>query len=118
MSFMKRFDGHTMYTSTRKKPELIYDGAVNGIETLYINAISESIYMVVQLPNGGSTTVKCYQALTNDGTTDNTEETISFILNSTEKIQESDLVLTLAPYLKITIESQTPTEIKIWIDYA
>ena len=118
MPFTKWYNSHTQYTSTRKSPELKIHNTINGSESFYIKSISEAIYLVVQLPNGGSNIkIKCYQALSKDGSSDDTTETTSFNLNGNARIQESDLVLTMAPYLKVTIETQYPTEIKIWIDY-
>ena len=116
---MKSIRGHWIVSTTRKKPELLLHKVVDNKETLYVKAFSEAIYLVVQLPKGGKTNVKCYQALTNDGETDDTEPTTTISLESQQnvRIQKSDIVITLAPYVKIEIETSNPTEVKIYYDY-
>lgn len=121
MSFMKSTKGHWPYATTRKQPELIINETIERTTILYLKAMSEAVYLVVQLPNGcpnSTVRIRCYQALTNDGTTDDTEPIAEVrFQNYTHRVQKSEIVLTLAPYLKIKIEVSTPTYIKMWYDY-
>jgi len=122
MPFIRSFKGHWIYSTTRKKPEVVFHDIVEHTKTFYINAISEAIYLVVQLPKGNPNTkvsVKCYQALTNDGSADDTEPTtvITFDNHYSTRVQKSDIVLTLAPYVKVEIEVTEPTEVKVYKDY-
>ena len=118
MVFTKSLKGHITYTSTRKKPKIVYQDTVNSTDLFYIDAMSEAIYLVIQLPNGTSdpVTVNCYQALSNDGLNDDTELSCTFTIDpSLNRIQYSDIVLTFAPHLKIEIIANA--EVTVYMDY-
>jgi len=118
MVFTRSLKGHVTYTSTRKKPEIVYQDMVDGTDSFYIDAMSEAVYLIIQLPNGTSdpVTVNYYQALSNDGLNDDTEPSCTFTIDpSSNRIQYSDIVLTFAPYLKVEIIANT--EVTVYMDY-
>jgi hypothetical protein len=119
MSFIKSYDGYISYTTTRKQPELVFDEDVVGNKVFYLDAITEAMYIVVQLPNGNTSpvTVNCYQSLTTDDLGDDTEPVYTFSFDvSTTRIQKSDIVLSVAPYLKIEIQSSESVQVRIFKD--
>jgi len=118
VSFMKCYRGHLVYSSTRKQPEKVFERDVNGTETFYIDAISEAVYLVVQVRNNSdNVTVECYQALSNDGTMDDTEPTYTMTIEPNDYTQKSDLVITFAPYLKVKITTSSTASVTIYRDY-
>jgi len=115
---MKCYRGHLTYSSPLKHPEKVFEGDVSGTETFYIDAISEAVYLVVQVrDNSDNVTVECYQALSNDGTMDDTEPTYTMTIKPNSYTQKSDIVVTFAPYLKVKITTSSTASVTIYRDY-
>ena len=130
MAYFRSINGHLIFSSARKKPEVAFSGNVNGTHVFYLEAKVDAMFITIQLPQGnvitnpdGTTSnvdvsVRFNNALTNDGQNDDTEPVAVFTFDQYQntQLQKSDIVLTIPPFIKVEIQTTADIPVVIYKD--